>query len=322
VLRAADGPLREAHPIPEKLPRTSTTTGQPQTVIEQRFKRFLSEAGLPAPLAQKRIDLGASYTVSDFFYAGEDTDDPGMCIYLDGMAGHIHGNPEQAEKDAFLREQLRARDYTVVVMRSFELDDRNAVITAIGRIAKYLVGKEKQRALREDTTWMDRAGEAPVRDRPGKLLRFELLLERRRDAIPVLDLLAAAGAFSTGAAPQEMQFVRIVGVEPRPAYFAARVVGDSMDRLVPSGALCLWEHLGTSGGGAPAPEQALLVRREGTVDPELGDFTFKVLREDATGRYLAPFSSNPAHRTIPLESEERIEALARFVAVLEPEGEG
>jgi hypothetical protein len=236
VLKAASGPLREAHPIPEKLPRTSTTTGQPQTVIEQRFKRFLSEAGLPAPLAQKRIEIGTSHTVPDFFYAGEDTDEPGICIYLDGMAGHIHGNPEQVEKDVFLREQLRAREYVVVVLRSFELDDRNAVVAAIGRIAKFLIGKDKQRALREDTTWVDRAGEPADRGRPGKVLRFERLSERRRDAVPVLDLRAAAGAFSEGTAPQETGFVRLVGVEPRTSYFAARVVGDSMNR-VPSARL-------------------------------------------------------------------------------------
>jgi hypothetical protein len=158
TLERASGPLRLVHPLPENLPKTSTTTGQPQSVIEHRFKRFLAEAGLPAPLAQQRIGLSANLsTVPDFFYAGDEADEPGICIYLDGMAGHIHGNPETAEKDRFLRETLRSRGYELVEVRSFELDDKNAVVAAITRIAKYLIGKEKQRALREDTAWFDRA---------------------------------------------------------------------------------------------------------------------------------------------------------------------
>jgi hypothetical protein len=44
----------------------------------------------------------------------------------------------------------------VVVVRSFELDDKNAVVQAIARIAKYLVGREKQRAVKADTSWFDR----------------------------------------------------------------------------------------------------------------------------------------------------------------------
>ena len=68
----------------------------------------------------------------------------GICIYLDGMAGHIHGNPEQAEKDRAIPEpdarQPRVRSR---VVRSLELDDKNAVVRAIARIAKYLVGKRE-----------------------------------------------------------------------------------------------------------------------------------------------------------------------------------
>ena len=48
-------------------------------------------------------------------------------------------------------------NYEVVVVRSFELDDRNAVVSAIARIAKYLVNKEKSRSLKDDTSWFDRA---------------------------------------------------------------------------------------------------------------------------------------------------------------------
>ena len=158
VLEAHSGPLTEIHPIPEKLPKTQSTVGQSQTWIENRLKQFLAAAGLPTPLCQQRIDLGAGYggTIPDFFYAGEDDEESGICIYLDGMAGHIHGNPEQAEKDRAIRAKLDSLGYEVVVVRSFELDDKNAVVRAIARIAKYLVGREKQRAVKGDTSWFDR----------------------------------------------------------------------------------------------------------------------------------------------------------------------
>ena len=157
------GPLVEQHPIPEHLPKTQSTTGQSQTYIESRFKQFLTEAGLPPPICQHRIDLGAGYggTISDFYYKGEDEDEPGICIYLDGMAGHIHGNPEQAEKDIAIRARLDSLGYEVVVVRSFELDDMNAVVRAVARIAKYLVGKDKQREIKKDTSWFDRVATVP-----------------------------------------------------------------------------------------------------------------------------------------------------------------
>lgn len=165
VLEAATGPLVERHRIPEKLPRTQSTTGQGQTWIENRFKRFLAEADLPAPICQRRIDLGAGYggTIPDFFYAGEDEDEPGICIYLDGMAGHIHGNPDQTGKDRAIRAKLDSLGYEVVVVRSFELDDKDAVVRAVARIAKYLVGREKQQAVRSETSWFDRVNEGESR---------------------------------------------------------------------------------------------------------------------------------------------------------------
>ena len=75
------------------------------------------------------------------------------------MANHIHGNPDQAERDNAIRAKLDSLGYEVVVVRSFELDDKNAVVRCISRIAKYLVGKEKQRQIKKDTSWFDQASD-------------------------------------------------------------------------------------------------------------------------------------------------------------------
>jgi len=303
ILESDAGALVEVHPIPEKLPRTQSTTGQGQTWIENRFKQFLSLAGLPEPLCQQRIDLGAGYgaTIPDFFYAGEDEDDPGICIYLDGMAGHIHGNPEQTAKDNAIRAKLDALDYTVVVVRSFELDDKDAVVRAIARIARTLVGRSLQRTLREDTSWFDRATTAPATiaaahskpvlvvieglgpggDVHGTTARTEPAAppfrlvpptpeNRYVTCVPLVPLKAAAGTFSAPQAIDDGEIEDWVEVETRqrlrPGMFVAQVVGRSMEPVIPDGAWCLFRApvTGTRQG------KTVLVQLRDKDDPETG----------------------------------------------------
>lgn len=331
VLSAGRGPLVEAHPIPEHLPKTSTTTGMPQTHIEGLFKAFLKEAGLPDPQCQHPLDLGAGFggTIPDFFYAGDEDDEPGICIYLDGMAGHIHGNAEQAEKDRMIRERLRQLGYEVVTIRSFELDDQDAVVRAIARIAKYLVGKEHQKAVKTDTGWFERAqASAQAVRSPGRGARgrpqLRVLRGARRGprAVPVYDLQIAAGAFGEGQAPEAQEWVELPEGPERPGLFLAQVVGDSMDRVVPQGAWCLWQHLGAAGAPAAAPGEDLVVRRPDGDDPELGAYTFKRWARLATGHEFHPQSRNRTHERIVLRKGEDLQAIARFVQLVafdEPE---
>lgn len=294
ILGATTDCLVEVYPIPENLPKTLSTAGQSQTWIESRFKQFLSEAGLPAPLCQHHIDLGAGFggTIPDFFYGGEDEEEKGICIYLDGMAGHIHGNPEQAEKDSAIRAKLDNLGYDVVVVRSFELDDKDAVVRAIARIAKYLVGKEKQRAVRNDTSWFDRvvAGgalspvgpEATVRspaEPAAGVIPLRLVKpapeERYVTCVPFVPLKAAAGAFGDGQYIEEDGFEWIAinsRHRLRPGMFVAQVVGKSMEPTIPDGALCLFRAPveGTNQG------KTVLVRLLDATDAETGErFTVK-----------------------------------------------
>ena len=317
VLRGSSGPMKEAYPIPEKLPKTQTTAGQPQTHLEIPFKRYLEAAGLPTPEAQKKIELGAgAYTIPDFFYQGEDASEPGICIYADGMSTHIHGNAEQAAKDKFLREKARSLGYEVVEVPSFEVYDEAALVGVVARIAKYLVGKERAKAVREDTSWIENAKGKPP-DRSHKVLRLVRLPNKTADSVPIVDLKAAAGAFSAGQAPAEVGWGRIEGRVAMPGLFVAQVKGDSMDQVVKDGAWCLWEHLGAAGVAAPAPGDLLIVRRPNDRDAELGEFTFKQLLEDGGARLLSPRTSNPAHARIRLGVHDKVDAVARFVASLE-----
>ena len=67
-------------------------------------------------LMYERIDLGRPLgtTRPDVFVAGDGPQDPGICVYLDGLSDGIHGNPETATRDRAMREALRAQRYEVL----------------------------------------------------------------------------------------------------------------------------------------------------------------------------------------------------------------
>ncbi len=228
------------------------------------------------------------------------------------MAGHIHGNPEQAEKDRAIRAKLDSLGYEVVVVRSFELDDKDAVVRAIARIAKYLVGREKQRAVKGDTSWFDRvdAGGAPslagqevdIHGIQGREAREPVpspgvpaasgvtplrVVEPAPEfkyvtCVPLIPLKAAAGAFS------ELQYIEDEGfgwveVESRhrlrPGMFVAQVVGKSMEPVIPDGAWCLFRAPvdGTRQG------KTVLVQLRDATDPETGQrYTVKRYESEKT----------------------------------------
>ncbi len=351
VLEASSGPLVHAYDIPENLQRTQSTTGQPQTYIENRFRQFLLAAGLPDPICQHRIDLGAGYgsTIPDFFYKPDDEDEPGICIYLDGMSGHIHGNAEQAAKDQAIRAKLDSLHYEIVVVRSFELDDKDAVVRAIARVAKYLVGKEKQREVKDDTTWFELANQesAPVVELteiglieprpavllvetvpPGLRIVVPTLDQRYVNCVPVIPLKIAAGSFSETQTidDNDCTWVALSGrTQPSQGLFVAQVVGESMNRRIPNGAWCLWR---ASPGGTRQGKIVLAQHRD-ILDPELGGrYTVKLYDSDKIpsedGGWvhsvvrLKPDSTDPSFETIILESleEGELTIVAELVEVL------
>lgn len=348
VLEAATGPLVEAHPIPEHQQTTQSTTGQGQTYIENRFRKLLSEAGLPTPIAQHPIDLGPGFggTIPDFFYEGED-DEPGICIYLDGMAGHIHGNAEQAEKDRAIRAKLVDLNYEVVVVRSFELDDKDAIVRAIARIAKYLVGKPKQRELKNDTSWYERAmpkgrpsapaltlieGGRPSAEGEGPAFGLRRIqptpAERYVSCVPLVPLKVAAGAFSETQVldDDDREWVALDGrTRPAPGLFVAQVIGESMNRRIPNGAWCVWR---ANPGGSRQGKIVFAQHRE-IEDPEHGGrYTVKiyasekVATDDGGWRHdvvrLQPDSTDPSFGPITLTNlqEGELRIIAELVEVL------
>lgn len=132
----------------------------PVNDAEATLRGMLQRAGFPEGEWHREIQLGKPLgsTTPDVFFAGEDGDDPGACIYLDGLSEHIHGNPATASRDRAIREELRARYYEVFEIPASELQDRDAMARYFFRLARLLLGRDAARTLRDDPSWF----EAPI----------------------------------------------------------------------------------------------------------------------------------------------------------------
>ncbi len=148
--------LQFSYDIPPKLPTTTDKQKQPTNPPEARLLAMLKRAGLPDPIMQHSIDLGKPLggTRPDFFYPlTENADYQGLCIYLDGMSRNLHGNPDQANRDRQVREELRNSEYEVVEIPASNLDDVQFMTRIISRIARILLGRNEAQRIKEDVSW-------------------------------------------------------------------------------------------------------------------------------------------------------------------------
>lgn len=142
--------------IPAKLPASPERSPEiPVNQAERRLRELLERARFPAGRWQHPIDLGKPLgtTRPDLFFDGEDEIDAGVCVYLDGLSEHIHGNPAQRAKDHSIREALRNRDYEVIEIAATDLYDRDAMARHLARIARCIEGKERAREIKKNTSW-------------------------------------------------------------------------------------------------------------------------------------------------------------------------
>ncbi|GAB4477962.1 MAG: hypothetical protein OHK0037_39960 [Elainellaceae cyanobacterium] len=150
--------LVRSHDIPPQLPNTPPEPDeQPVNQAEAKLLAMLQRAGFADPIAQKSIDLGKPLgtTRPDFFYADPNQLYDGICIYLDGMSKHLHGNPETQQRDRQIRETLENQDYKVITIPVGQLDDRQAMAQHFHVLARYLLGKDRAKAIRDNPDWFD-----------------------------------------------------------------------------------------------------------------------------------------------------------------------
>jgi len=160
VLEAMEPQLTERYPIPPEGAATAAQGGEiPANVRERQLLALILAAGLPEPIAQKEIMVSTEIgkTFPDFFY--EDPDDPtepGLCIYMDGLSDHIHGNPQTRQRDVEIREALRRKDYEVVEIPATHIDDKDDLARHFLKVGRYLFDRETARGIRERRgEWFD-----------------------------------------------------------------------------------------------------------------------------------------------------------------------
>lgn len=66
------------------------------------------------------------------------------------MGKNLHGNPDQAQRDRVIREELRNNNYEVVEVIASNLDDVKAMTKTISRIARILLGKDESQRIKDD----------------------------------------------------------------------------------------------------------------------------------------------------------------------------
>ena len=253
--------------------------------------------------------------------------DEGVCIYLDGLSEHLHGDPETAERDREIRTWLRNRGYEVIEIAANELDDEDAMVRHFRRLASYLGMRDVRSTVRDDRSWFRERAGTPARP-TRRLLRLVTpdAAARYVNCVPLVPLQAAAGAFGDPhAIPDESDWEWVeldTARSLRPGMFVAQVVGKSMEPRIPNGAYCLFASpvTGTSQG------RTVLVQLRDAVDPDTGErFTVKRYRSEKTADedgwrhvrvVLEP--SNPEFRPIELkiEDEGSVAVVAELVDVI------
>ena len=145
------------------------------------------------------------------------------------------------------------------------------------------------------------------------------------NAVPFYDLQAAAGGFSELQQAEHINWIAIPDyIKPSESLFACKVVGDSMNKIIPSGATCLFrlERGGSRNG------KIVLVENNGLIDGDSGSrYTVKeyesIKTTDESGWQhskilLKPNSYNDAFSALELteDASSNYRIVGEFVRVL------
>ena len=330
--------LRYTHAIPPVLP-DDTQTQEPGNAPEQQLVAILKAAGLSDFETETPIKLSGGFETRPDVYFHEPNDQfEGVCVYLDGMSQHLHGNAQTAVKDHQIREELRNTDYEVIEIQYQELFDKTLMRDHIRRIARAVVGKKKAKQIIATDEWFDNAaseaeGTGPVSTRESSGLRVisanDPDFAPYETCVPLSSLKSAAGAFSSEQGGFAMvgtesdEWVLVSGRKLEKGMFVAQVIGDSMEPDIPNGSHCLFRHV----PAGTRQNRKLLVWHSGVTDQETGgQYTLKVYSSEKVpaddGSWvhqritLKPL--NPAYEPILLQPEDEGEvlAIAEFVEVL------
>jgi len=330
-LRAWGSVLTPSHPIPAVQPTQEPAgANQPANSAEQRLRQLLKAAGFAEGLWNQQIQLDrvVGTTTPDVAFVPEDGgEDETVYVYLDGLSGHLHGNPATAAKDKLIRDWLRGHGHDVIEITVSDLSDPGAMRRHFRKLAGCIGAGAVREAVSKDASWFERAAEATEAPVP-----FALRIVRPKPAqrfvtcVPLVPLQAAAGGFGS---PQFLEngswnWVQLdTSHRLKAGMFVAQVVGKSMEPRIPDGSYCLFASPVTGSRQG----RTVLVELLDTADPETGQrYTVKryesekATSEEGTWRHVKVVlrPNNPAFEPIVLtaDDEDSVRVVAEMVQVL------
>ncbi|MDV4140744.1 DNA/RNA helicase domain-containing protein [Elizabethkingia anophelis] len=144
------------------------------------------------------------------------------------------------------------------------------------------------------------------------------------NSIPFYDLNIAAGSFSELQELENIKYIELDDINNKDDYFACTVIGESMNKIIPNGSICLFKKY--SGGSRNG--LITLVEGRNITDIEFGsnytikEYSSKKVTDEEGWRHeeiiLLPKSNDPNFKPIILRDEETIDfnVLGVFVKVL------
>ena len=159
--------LSDTRPIPQRLPAQEPAGAeQPVNEGERKLRRMLAAANFSEGRWQESVSLPRplNSTTPDVTFAHPDEEDRKIFIYLDGLSGHLHGNPETRARDIQIRAELRAQGHDVLEITRVDLDDREAMTRHLKRLARLLIGRDAvDRVAGEADQWFAARQDQPLR---------------------------------------------------------------------------------------------------------------------------------------------------------------
>lgn len=327
--------IKFSHDIAPVLPN-ETLVKQPGNAPEQQLVRMLIAAGMPDFETEKPIKLSGGITTRpDIYFDAPNDLYAGVCIYLDGMSDHLHGNAQTAANDQCIRAELENTDYAVISIQYQELFDLTVMQQQHMRaIARAVVGRAKARDIAERDDWFTDT-ENKVEQASVQILPFTTIqpgdkgFAAYENSAPVSSLQMAAGSWSAEQSGLDMlaehaeYWALLENDNLEPGMFIAQVKGQSMEPLVPDNSYCLFRPVpaGSRQG------RKLLVWHAGATDSETGGqyslkvySSEKVTSDDGEWQHdritLKPL--NPAFEPLVLtpQDEGEVRAIAELVRVI------
>jgi SOS-response transcriptional repressor LexA len=148
-----------------------------------------------------------------------------------------------------------------------------------------------------------------------------------RNLIPLYDFCAAAGTFSEMQSEKDFKLIEGPENSSGKDYFACKIIGESMNRVIPNGSICLFKvYTGGSRNG-----KIVLVENRNIQDPDFNSaFTVKTysseksVSEDTwehTSIVLRPNSYESSYQNIVITEENSagMRVIGEFIRILNDE---